>query len=296
VRHRTFGGTFGEELHDMALVKWDSDGNVEWNRTWGGSGADYGAAVWCDGSGTIYTCGFTDSPSIGTSDDSFLIKWDDEGNVLWARNIVGDNIEVYGNIWGDGAGNIYVAGHVTNNHDFSDAALMKWDTAGTMLWALTWDSPYMDYYSGMWGDGAGGIYTSGTLGQDGVNAVFLNKWDAQGSLLWYRTWKTERSIVGDGIWGDGAGNIFVTGNQQDPIANRSDLAIFSISVAAIEQVEVGLVSAKVVIIVAVAIVSIWLFISTRAKLPKKVVESSSSPVWRRHSGQEELPYSGPEGN
>ncbi|MFX1237145.1 MAG: hypothetical protein ACFE8P_05425, partial [Promethearchaeota archaeon] len=45
---------------DLLLVCWDITGIELWNRTWGGTGDDYGTSVWGDGT-YIYTAGTTNS-------------------------------------------------------------------------------------------------------------------------------------------------------------------------------------------------------------------------------------------
>ncbi len=267
--------------HDMALYKWDSDGNMEWNITWGGSGDDYGTGIWGDGVGNLYTCGFTDS--IGISDsDVFLAKWDDAGNKLWLHTWSGDNVEVGDCVWGDGVGNIFVSGTLAYSAYYIDALLMKWDTSGTLLWTRTWDSTFIEHRSVVWGDGAGSIYTSGFLFLFNDYRMFLTKWNSYGTLIWDRVWNDGFQTLGYGIWGDGSGAIYATGIP----------ALFKIDLSAIEQVEVVLIVSEVVLIAAVALVSILLLVKLRASLPKKVVEPGVVPIWRRHANQEEQPYPG----
>ncbi|MHA1698010.1 MAG: hypothetical protein ACTSWN_04130, partial [Promethearchaeota archaeon] len=69
-----YSWSFGAGSLDLFLVKWDTNGNLVWNRTWGGSDFDFGYSVWADGS-YLYTCGYTNSYGAGLS-DLLLIKWD----------------------------------------------------------------------------------------------------------------------------------------------------------------------------------------------------------------------------
>ena len=51
--------SFGEGLFDMVLVKYDSSGVQQWNRTWGGSSDDEGRGVAVDSSDNVYLSGYT---------------------------------------------------------------------------------------------------------------------------------------------------------------------------------------------------------------------------------------------
>ncbi|MHA1372270.1 MAG: hypothetical protein ACTSRA_21435, partial [Promethearchaeota archaeon] len=73
--------SFGAGDNDLLLVKWDTNGNQVWSRTWGGSSNDVGGSVWGDGS-YLYTCGRTESFGAG-SWDLLLVKWDTNGNQVW---------------------------------------------------------------------------------------------------------------------------------------------------------------------------------------------------------------------
>lgn len=87
----------GEE--DMYLAKYDPDGNLLWVVKAGGTGPDEGKGVTTDNSGNSYVTGhFMGSINFGNTTlnapngylDLFVVKYDPDGNVVWAKQAGGD--------------------------------------------------------------------------------------------------------------------------------------------------------------------------------------------------------------
>jgi len=66
--------SFGAGGKDLVLVKYDSSGAQQWNRTWGGSNYDYGIGVAFDSYDNVYVAGFTYSFGAG-AEDMVLVKF-----------------------------------------------------------------------------------------------------------------------------------------------------------------------------------------------------------------------------
>lgn len=76
--------SFGSVNRDLYLIKTDASGNVEWSKTYGGSGLDNGNSVQQTEEGGYIVAGATYSFGSGQA-DVFLIKTDTLGSVRWAR-------------------------------------------------------------------------------------------------------------------------------------------------------------------------------------------------------------------
>ncbi|TAL62603.1 MAG: T9SS type B sorting domain-containing protein [Bacteroidetes bacterium] len=85
--------------HDMFLAKYDASGNVLWAIREGGVASDGSANITTDGSGNVYIVGSFSSPTLtfgsttltvgaGGFNNAFLVKYDGNGNVLWAKQSV----------------------------------------------------------------------------------------------------------------------------------------------------------------------------------------------------------------
>jgi len=77
--------SFGAGGRDFWLVKTDADGNMEWNKTYGGTGSDLAFSV-VDSDGSYALAGRTNSFGAGTA-DFWLVKVDSSGNHEWNKNI-----------------------------------------------------------------------------------------------------------------------------------------------------------------------------------------------------------------
>ncbi|MFH1012039.1 MAG: hypothetical protein V1784_12505, partial [bacterium] len=84
------GGTysFGAGLYDFYLVKTNSQGDMLWTRTYGGSYDDYAFSVQQTADGGYIVAGYTWSFGAGSS-DFYLVKTNSKGDPLWTRTYGG---------------------------------------------------------------------------------------------------------------------------------------------------------------------------------------------------------------
>lgn len=196
---------YQERGYDICLVKFDSSGVIQWNRTWGGTISEEGMGVALDSYGNIYIVGFTQGSQM------VLLKYDSSGVLQWNLTRSGGYFFA---ITIDSSDNIFITGQFGH-----DIGLWKYDTAGVEQWVRTWGGPVHgvpDIGRGITLDSSGNIYIVGetrSFGAGFYDACLL-KYDSSGVLQWYRTWGESRWDRCNAISVDSYDNIYITGETQ----------------------------------------------------------------------------------
>jgi len=179
-------GYLGRFLNDKPdlnafLAKYDMSGEQIWNRTYGGTLDDVAYAV-CTADGATYVAGSTSSYGAG-SQDTFLLKYDTDGNQVWNRTWGGPESETVNSLSISMKNELYLCGEASSFSTDGSAGtprafINEYDTSGNMI------------MSGIWGGGSrgqsaesvaisdsGDVYFTGTVfgTEDGDSDVFLVK-------------------------------------------------------------------------------------------------------------------------
>ncbi len=127
----------GDDNRDAWLVRTDSEGNIEWSKTYGGQSRDSGKSVQQTLDGGYIIGGVTESYGAG-SDDIWLIKTDSEGNRQWDRTFGRQEWEVCHSVQQTSDGGYIILGEtwVPETNDL-DAWLIKTNSEGNRLWDKT---------------------------------------------------------------------------------------------------------------------------------------------------------------
>lgn len=215
---------------DIWLIKTDNQGDMIWNKTYGGAGYETASEVLQTNDGGIAIFGYTDSFGAGNR-DMWLIKTDNEGNIIWEKTYGGKQDDQGNSIkqTTDGgfilAGSKYTSVYTTK----FDIWLVKIDVSGEIIWEKTYGGDGDDYAWSVQQTSDGGYIICGEYYVGGVNEfdIFLLKTDSNGEVLWERIFN---HILHDRGWSvlqtpDGgyivAGDTF-TGPNVDGILIKTD--------------------------------------------------------------------------
>jgi len=205
--------SFGAGYSDMVLVKYDSSGVKQWNRTWGGSDFDDGYAIAVDSSDDVYLAGNTYGFGAGNS-DLVLVKYDGSGMQQWNRTWGGSDYDYGDGVAVDSLDNIYVVGSTSSfGVGSSDIVLVKYDSSGVQQWNRTWGGSSGDSGNAVAVDSLDNIYIVGSTSSFGdiYGDMVLVKYNGSGVQQWNRTWGGSDYDNGFGIEVDSSHNIYLVG-------------------------------------------------------------------------------------
>ena len=167
---------------DVWLIKTDSQGNEEWNQTFGGSGVDMGRSVQQTTDG-----GYIITGSTGCWDncDVLLIKTDSQGNEEWNQTFGGGDYDRGYSVEQTTDGGYIITGWTLSYGNGVDVWLIKTDSNGNEQWNQTFGgSEYDEGYSVQQTTDGGYIITGHTSSYGNGNYdIWLIKTDSQGNSV-----------------------------------------------------------------------------------------------------------------
>jgi hypothetical protein len=163
------------------------DGNKLWEKTFGGSGLDWGSSVQQTRDGGFILVGTTTSFGAG---DVWLIKTDANGNKQWEKTFGGSNVDSGWSVQQTSDGGFIIVGNTASfGARWGDVWLIKTDADGNKLWDRTFGGSDWDWGFSVQQTSDGGFILVGETTSFGAGEadVWLIKTDADGNKLWDRT-------------------------------------------------------------------------------------------------------------
>ena len=198
---------------DYWIVKTDSSGNVEWDKTIGGSVTDYLSSIIQTADGGYLLGGLSSSGIGGDKNevnlgiyDYWIVKVNSSGSITWQNTIGGSGFESLCNVLQTADGGYLIGGHSTSGISgdkteaslgFDDYWIVKLHSSGIVQWDNTIGGTSYEYLSRViqTADGGfmlGGWSISGISGDKteaglGSYDYWIVKTDASGNVLWDNT-------------------------------------------------------------------------------------------------------------
>ena len=174
---------------DVYLVKTDSLGFQQWERTFGGSLDDWAYSVELTSDGGYLVFGTTYSYGIGQY-NMYLIKTDNTGNMLWQKTY-GGNLQDYGNaIVVTNDGGYLLAGGTYVSTDTVASYLVKTDTAGVVQWQKIYKGMIKrEEINAVKQLNNGDLVVSGDEQADSLSTKYFGmakKLDSNGNVIWQK--------------------------------------------------------------------------------------------------------------
>lgn len=240
-------------FNDAFVAKLDSSGNFIWAKQFAGTSSVNSNAISIDSSENVYVAGdFFETvdfdPNAGTFNliasgnfnDVFVCKLDSSGNLVWAKQMGGNGIDIARAISIDASGNVLTTGDFRALADFDpgtgnfpltpiglqDAFISKLDASGNFIWAkqlggteivignsITTDAQGKVFSTGYFQgtadfDPGSGMYNFTSLG---IGDAFISCLDASGEFVWAVQLGGMDISEGKSIYADANGKIYSTG-------------------------------------------------------------------------------------
>ena len=210
-----------------------------WVKNAGSSGNDFGYDVAVDNLGNSYITGYyKNNATFGsielpksTTSNFFVAKYNQQGEVVWARKTVG--MSEGAGITVDNSGNVFVIGNFQNNVNWDsqllksaglqDIFVARYDRAGSLVWVKPFGGPGVDYGRDIALDANGNIYITGDFqgnanfdkmsvqSRSGSLDAYIARLNASGNIIWIKTAGGISQDYGYGIACGVDGNCAITG-------------------------------------------------------------------------------------
>lgn len=206
-----FTASFDVSGEDIYVIKADLNGDLVWEKTFGGAGDENAWSIQNTAQGTYVITGFSNSYSDGDR-DIFLLEIDEEGNEIGFLNLALPGDQYAWSILVDTDGSYVVIGqtNATENQKVTSLCL-KLNQKGEILWAYQSAVMEMNRAFGVIQlDNAyyiSGLMASDSSGLDG----FVTRLTADGTEAWTRAYGGSKDDLFHAIEESHDGNIVVTG-------------------------------------------------------------------------------------
>ena len=250
----TFGSTTltNTGCQSIFLIKYDASGNILWTQKTNSPSTSYGVSTDSNGNifltgsfaGTSITFGSTTLTNTGNA-SVFLVKYDPNGNVLWAKgSSCGGTAEAL-SVSVDPSGNGFITGYfsditisfntatITNAGGYygSDMFIAKYDANGNVLWAkdaggtdneegysISADVNGNSFVTGFFKSTACSFGSFTLSNPNNYSDVFIAKYDANGNVLWVKQGDGAGTNEGFSVSADPNGNVFLAGGFSNAVA------------------------------------------------------------------------------
>jgi hypothetical protein len=182
---------------DVYLLKLNKNGELEWEKTYGGKAKDFANHVEQTDDGGFIVAGFG-----GEKQDIYVLKLDEHGNVVWEKMLGGNNFDV-GNCIISTADKGYVIAGITQPEAGGkvDVYIVKLNNKGDVRWEREIGGKTHSGSQGVKQLEDGGYIVVGTTknNENGIDNVFLLELDPEGNTRWMKTFGGKHIAYGNAV-------------------------------------------------------------------------------------------------
>ncbi len=227
-----YTNSFGAGLQDFLVLKLNSQGNLEWTKTFGGSYGDEGQGVQQTNDGGYIVAGNTGSFGMGMF-DVLVLKLNSQGNLDWAKTFGGSYYDEVYSIQQTNDGGYILAGNTSSFGAGSrDVLVLKLlNSQGNVDWAKTIGWSGWDVARSIRQTSDGGYIVAGwtnSFGAGGYDVLVL-KLSSQGNLDWAKTFGGSSSELGYSVQQTNDGGYILAGYTNSFGVGDYDFLVFKLN-------------------------------------------------------------------
>ena len=228
-------GNNGNLNYDVWIIYLDKEGNLIWEKNYGGSSNEYTASIIQLADGGYLLLSGTESEDLDVSnnysedgEDIWVVRIDDEGVIIWEKNFGGTGEDSPDHILGIDEHNFLICGRTSSsNFDFNnqgiggnDGFVMQINSEGDIIWANLMGGSEVEWIKDIThsADDGGYLFAGYSRSSDidvsdnyGEMDVWLGKLSNNGELVWEQNYGGTNHDRAESIVLDDDGYLFFTG-------------------------------------------------------------------------------------
>ncbi len=224
--------SFGEGKTDVVAIKLSKDGDIVWQKDFGGKQRDEPRAVAESGDGSLFIAGVTKSFTERGDANFYVIKTDAKGNQLWQKLYGGESKDEAYALLALKDGGVLVAGSTKSFGSGSyDGYVLRLDANGKVLWDKTYGGKRAEHIYDIAASGDGGFFLVGSTESSGQGEAdsYLVKIDANGNEQWFETFGESKSDAFHTVVATADGGCYAAGKTRSYDSKKTDLDIFRLN-------------------------------------------------------------------
>ena len=180
---------FGSEEADVYILKLNSKGEIDWQKTFGDQVVDQANSIQQTKDGGYIVAGVTGSFGFGEQ-DAYILKLNSKGEIEWQKTFGGDGFDIATSIQQTTDGGYIAAGWTESfGSGEYDAYVLKLNSKGEVEWQKTFGGKDYDEANSIQQTTDGGYIVAGwtkSFGSGGAD-VYILKLNSKGEVEWQKT-------------------------------------------------------------------------------------------------------------
>jgi uncharacterized delta-60 repeat protein len=190
--------------YDFYIVKYDSNCNLIWSKTYDSGKNDIGYGITVDSDDNIIVTG-------ESSNSYHTIKYDQFGTKLWEKTYSSYDENHAKSVSVDNLNNIIVTGYIINNN-VKEWLTIKYNPQGLLLWEKNFNDAEVNIANDVTCTNDNSIIVVGTIFNNVNSDIQIIKYDQNGQKIWEKSYDHNIGDDAKGIEINSAGEILVTGS------------------------------------------------------------------------------------